>query len=64
MRKITLFLSLMVAFATTAMAQKAHQRVSHEGWVVTALNEAGVVGNEGGVAFIADDNAATYYHSH
>ena len=48
---------------TTAMAQKAHQRVSHDGWVVTALNEAGVYGNEGGVAFIADDNAATFYHS-
>ena len=48
---------------TTAMAQKAHQRVSHDGWTVTALNEAVVYGNEGGVAFIADDNAATYYHS-
>ena len=48
---------------TTAMAQKAHQRVSHDGWVVTALNEAGVYVNEGGVAFIADDNAATFYHS-
>ena len=63
MKRFTLILSLMVAMVTTAMAQKAHQRVSHEGWVVTALNEAGVYGNEGGVAFIADDNAATYYHS-
>ena len=63
MRKFTLILSLLVAMVTTAMAQKAHQRVSHDGWVVTALNEAGVYGNEGGVAFIADDNAATFYHS-
>ena len=63
MKRFTLILSLMVAMVTTAMAQKAHQRVSHEGWVVTALNEAGVYGNEGGVAFIADDNAATFYHS-
>lgn len=62
MKKITSFM-LMLLCAMTAMAQKAHQRVSHEGWVVTALNEAGVYGNEGGVAFIADDNAATFYHS-
>ena len=63
MRKFTLIFTLLVAMVTTAMAQKAHQRVSHDGWVVTALNEAGVYGNEGGVAFIADDNAATFYHS-
>ena len=63
MKRFTLILSLMVAMVTTAMAQKAHQRVSHDGWVVTALNEAGTNGNEGGVAFIADDNASTFYHS-
>ncbi len=63
MKRFTLILSLLVAMVTTAMAQKAHQRVSHDGWVVTALNEAGVYGNEGGVAFIADDNASTFYHS-
>ncbi len=63
MKKFTLILSLLVAMVTTAMAQKAHQRVSHDGWTVTALNEAGTSGNEGGVAFIADDNAATFYHS-
>ena len=63
MKRFTLILSLLVAMVTTAMAQKAHQRVSHDGWVVTALNEAGVYVNEGGVAFIADDNAATFYHS-
>ena len=63
MKRFTLILSLLVAMVTTAMAQKAHQRVSHDGWIVTALNEAGVYGNEGGVAFIADDNAATFYHS-
>ena len=63
MKRFTLILSLLVAMVTTAMAQKAHQRVSHDGWVVTALNEAGTSGNEGGVAFIADDNASTFYHS-
>ena len=63
MKRFTLILSLLVAMVTTAMAQKAHQRVSHDGWTVTALNEAVVYGNEGGVAFIADDNTATFYHS-
>ncbi len=65
MKRFTLILSLMVAMVTTAMAQKAHQRVSHEGWVVTALNEADydANGKEGGVNYIADDNAATFYHS-
>ena len=65
MKRFTLILSLMVAMVTTAMAQKAHQRVSHEGWVVTALNEADYASNgkEGGVNYIADDNPATFYHS-
>ena len=63
MKKFTLILSLMVAMVTTAMAQKAHQRISHEGWVVTALNQSGTSGNEGGVSFIQDDNASTFYHS-
>lgn len=61
-KKFTLLLVSLLA-CVGVMAQKAHQRVSHEGWVVTALNEAVVYGNEGGVAFIADDNAATFYHS-
>ena len=63
MKKFTLILSLLVAMVTTAMAQKAHQRISHEGWVVTALNESSTSGNEGGTAFIQDDNASTFYHS-
>ena len=63
MKKFTLIFSLLMAMVTAAMAQKAHQRVSHDGWTVTALNEAPVYGNEGGVAFIADDNASTFYHS-
>ena len=61
-KKFTMLFAALLA-CVGVMAQKAHQRVSHEGWVVTALNEAGVSGNEGGVAFIADDNAATFYHS-
>ena len=63
MKRTFTFLFAAMLVCVGAMAQKAHQRVSHEGWVVTALNEAGTYGNEGGVAFIADDNPATFYHS-
>lgn len=63
MKKFTFILSLLTLFVATAGAQKAHQRVSHDGWIVTALNETPASGNEGGVAFIADDNAQTFYHS-
>ena len=63
MRKFTFVFSLLLMLVTTATAQKVLLPISHEGWKVTALNEAGVYGNEGGVAFIADDNAKTFYHS-
>ena len=63
MRKFTFVFSLLLMLVTTAMAQEILLPISHEGWTVTALNEAGTYGNEGGVAFIADDNAKTFYHS-
>ena len=63
MKKFTFVFSLLVMLVTTAMAQNIQLPISHDGWVVTALNEAVTSGNEGGVAFIADDNAKTFYHS-
>ena len=63
MRKFTFVFSLLLMLVTTAMAQELLLPISHKGWIVTALNEAGFSSNEGGVAFIADDNAKTFYHS-
>lgn len=37
--------------------------MSHENWTVTAFNEAGTAGNEGGISFVQDENASTFYHS-
>ena len=64
MKKLTLILALLVAMVTTAMAQDVYlQKINHVNWVVTALNEAGTSGNEGGVAYIADADPKTFYHS-
>ena len=64
MKKLTLILSLLVTMVTTAMAQNVYlQKINHVNWVVTALNEAGTSGNEGGVAYIADADPKTFYHS-
>ena len=64
MKKLTLILTLLVAMVTTAMAQDVYlQKINHVNWVVTALNEAGTSGNEGGVAYIADADPKTFYHS-
>ena len=37
--------------------------IPHTKWNVTALSEANTSGNEGGVAFLKDENASTFYHS-
>ena len=64
MRKITLILSLLVAMVTTAVGQSVYeQKVPHALYTVTALSEAGVSGNEGGVAFLQDNDPVTFYHS-
>ena len=64
MKRFTLILSLLVAMVTTAMAQTTYeQKIPHALYKVTALNEAGTSGNEGGVAFIEDNDPATFYHS-
>ena len=42
---------------------QTYQRIPHKWWSVSALNNAGVQGNEGGSAYILDENPETYYHS-
>lgn len=39
------------------------EAISHDGWTVTAFNEAGTYGNEGGISFVQDENPSTFYHS-
>ena len=39
------------------------ETMSHDGWTVTTFNEAGTVGNEGGISFVQDENPSTFYHS-
>ena len=68
MRKLTSLLMLLCVFVGTAWGQGTEDytliRVSHEGWKVTAQNQCpSVSGNEGGLAFIEDENQATFYHS-
>ena len=64
MKRFTLILSLLVIMVTTAMAQATYeQKIPHALYKVTALSEAGASGNEGGVAFIEDNDPATFYHS-
>ena len=42
-----------------------YQKISHSNWDVTAFNETPIQGNgiEGGVTFIEDEKANTFYHS-
>lgn len=61
MKKSLLCFALMLV-AAWAWGQGLRP-ISHEYWTVTAPNEAGTSGNEGGVAFIKDDLPATFYHS-
>ena len=62
MKKLTFILSLLMVFATTAMAQETYEQIIFK-TKVTACNESGVSGNEGGVDFIWDNNPKTFYHS-
>ena len=61
-KKFTMLLASLFLVMGTSVAQ-VYQKVPHTKWTVTALNEAGVSGNEGGVAFIKDENPQTFYHS-
>ena len=63
MKKL-LFLFAVLLTSVGAWAQ-VYQKITHHGWEVTALNEAGVNSNgiEGGTSFILDEDPATFYHS-
>lgn len=62
MRKLTSLLMLLCMFVGTAWGQ-VNQKVPHSRWTVTAPNQSVTSGNEGGVAFIKDENPKTFYHS-
>ena len=61
-KKFTMLLASLFLVMGTSVAQ-VYQKVLHKEWTVTAFNQAGTVGNEGGVAFIQDENPQTFYHS-
>ena len=61
-KKFTMLLASLFLVMGTSVAQ-VYQKVLHKEWTVTAFNQAGEVGNEGGVAFIQDENPQTFYHS-
>lgn len=61
-KKFTMLLASLFLVMGTSVAQ-VYQKVPHAKWTVTAFNQAGTVGNEGGVAFIQDENPQTFYHS-
>ena len=61
-KKFTLLLAALFLIMGTAWAQ-VYQKVMHSEWTVTAPNQSATSGNEGGVDFIKDENALTFYHS-
>ena len=61
MKKLLLLFAVMLS--TVGTWAQMYQKVPHTKWSVSAFNEAAVSGNEGGVAFLKDENAETFYHS-
>lgn len=61
MKKLLLLFAVLLT--TVGAWAQVYQKVPHTKWSVSAFNEAGVSGNEGGVAFLKDENAETFYHS-
>mgnify|MGYP003293785936 CR=1 FL=1 len=61
MKKLLLLFAVMLS--TVGAWAQMYQKVPHTKWSVSAFNEAAVSGNEGGVAFLKDENAETFYHS-
>lgn len=61
MKKLLLLFAVLLT--TVGAWAQVYQKVPHTKWTVTALNEAGQSGNEGGVAYLKDENSATFYHS-
>lgn len=61
MKKLLLLFALLLG--TVGAWAQVYQKVPHTKWTVTAPNQSGTNGNEGGVAFIKDENPSTFYHS-
>ena len=61
-KKFTMLLASLFLVMGTSVAQ-VYQKIPHTKWTVTALNQAGVQGNEGGIDFLKDENPETFYHS-
>ena len=61
-KKFTMLLASLFLVMGTAWAQ-VYQKIPHTEWTVTALNEARTQGNEGGLAYLKDENPETFYHS-
>ena len=61
MKKLLLLFAVMLS--TLGAWAQVYQKVPHTKWTVTAPNQSATNGNEGGVAFIKDENPSTFYHS-
>ena len=61
MKKLLLLFAVMLS--TVGAWAQVYQKVPHTKWTVTAPNQSATSGNEGGVAFIKDENPSTFYHS-
>ena len=61
MKKLLLLFAVLLT--TVGAWAQVYQKVPHTKWTVTAPNQSGTNGNEGGVAFIKDENPSTFYHS-
>ena len=65
-KKITMLLASLFACVGVMQAQDAvYQKISHAKWTVTSFNQTPTQpnGREGGVDFIKDEDANTFYHS-
>ena len=61
MKKLLLLFAVLLT--TVGVFAQVYQKVPHTKWTVTAPNQSATSGNEGGVAFIKDENPSTFYHS-
>lgn len=61
MKKLLLLFAVLLT--TVGAWAQMYQKVPHTKWTVTAPNQSATNGNEGGVAFIKDENPSTFYHS-
>lgn len=61
MKKLLLLFAVLLG--TVGAWAQLYQKVPHTKWIVTALNEARVQGDEGGVAYLKDEDPSTFWHS-